>query len=93
MGNSGNMHARLETIVERKHITSAKIRTGHISLDQSGQGQLDFMISILAVSGISRPETKLFADETSLFTVVYDAGIAADKLNIDPDVLDNLVHH
>ena len=32
-------------------------------------------------------EAKLFADETSLFTVVYDVDIAADKLNRDLDVI------
>ena len=28
-------------------------------------------------------DAKLFADDTSLFTVVYDEGIAADQLNRD----------
>ena len=34
-------------------------------------------------------EAKLFADDTSLFTVVYDVDIAADKLNRDLDIISN----
>ena len=34
-------------------------------------------------------EVKLFADDTSLFTVVYDLDIAADKLNRDLDIISN----
>ena len=34
-------------------------------------------------------EAKLFADDTSLFTVVYDVDIATDKLNKDLDVISN----
>ena len=37
-------------------------------------------------------EAKLFADDTSLFTVVYDVDIAADKLNTDLDVITNWAH-
>ena len=37
-------------------------------------------------------EAKLFADDTSLFTVVYDADIAADKLNRDLDIISNWAH-
>ena len=32
-------------------------------------------------------DAKLFADDTSLFTVVYDEGIAADQLNRDLKVI------
>ena len=32
-------------------------------------------------------EAKLFADETSLFTVVYDVDIVANKLNRDLDII------
>ena len=34
-------------------------------------------------------EAKLFADNTSLFTVVYDVDIAADKLNRDLEIISN----
>ena len=34
-------------------------------------------------------EAKLFADDTSLFTVVYDVEIAPDKLNKDLDIISN----
>ena len=37
-------------------------------------------------------EAKLFADYTSLFTVVYDADVAADKLNRDLEVISNWAH-
>ena len=36
--------------------------------------------------------TKLFADDTSLFTVVYDVDVAADKLNRDLEVISNWAH-
>ena len=37
-------------------------------------------------------EAKLFADDTSLFTVVYAVDIATDKLNGDLDVISNWAH-
>ena len=37
-------------------------------------------------------EAKLFADDTSLFTVVYDIGITADKLNRDIYNISNWAH-
>ena len=37
-------------------------------------------------------ETKLFADNTSLFTLVYDTDVAADKLNRDLEVISDWVH-
>ena len=37
-------------------------------------------------------EAKLFADDTSLFTVVYDVDIAADKLNRGVDIISNWAH-
>ena len=37
-------------------------------------------------------EAKLFADDTSLFTVVYDVDVAADKLNRDLEVISNWAH-
>ena len=37
-------------------------------------------------------EVKLSADDTSLFTVVYDVDIAADKLNTDFETISNWTH-
>ena len=37
-------------------------------------------------------EAKLFADDTSLFTVVYDMDIQADKLNRDLEIISNWAH-
>ena len=37
-------------------------------------------------------EAKLFADDTSLFTVVYEVDIAADKLNTDLETISNRAH-
>ena len=37
-------------------------------------------------------EEKLFADDTSLFTVVYDADIASDQLNRDLEIISNWAH-
>ena len=37
-------------------------------------------------------EAKLFADDTPLFTVVYDVDIAANKLNRDLDIISNWAH-
>ena len=37
-------------------------------------------------------EVKLFADDTSLFIVVYDVDIAADQLNRDLKVISNWAH-
>ena len=34
-------------------------------------------------------EAKLFADDTFLFTVVYDVDVAADKLNRDLEIISN----
>ena len=39
-----------------------------------------------------RSEAKLFADDTSLFTVVYDVDIAADQLNRDLEIISNWAH-
>ena len=53
-------------------------------------GPLFFLIYIndLVDDNVSS-EAKLFADDTSLFTVVYDVDIAADKLNRDLDIISN----
>ena len=37
-------------------------------------------------------EAKLFAYDTSLFTVVYDVDIAADQLNRDLEIITNWAH-
>ena len=37
-------------------------------------------------------EAKLFADDMSLFTVVYDVDVATDKLNRDLEVISNWAH-
>ena len=37
-------------------------------------------------------DAKLFADHTSLFTVVYDIDVVADKLNRDLEVISNWAH-
>ena len=50
-------------------------------------GPLFFLVYINdLVENVSSDE-KLFADDTSLFTVVYDEGIAADQLNRDLKVI------
>ena len=55
-------------------------------------GPLFFLVYINdPVDNISS-EAKLFADDTSLFTVVYDVDIAADKLNRDLEAISNLAH-
>ena len=48
---------------------------------------LYFLINI-NVDNVSS-EAKLSADDTSLFTVVYDVDIGADKLNGDLDIISN----
>ena len=37
-------------------------------------------------------EAKLFADDASLFTAVYDVDITADKLHRDLDIISNWAH-
>ena len=49
-----------------------------------------FLINI-NVDNVSS-EAKLSADDTSLFTVVYDVDIGADKLNGDLDIISNWAH-
>ena len=55
-------------------------------------GPLLFLIYINDLVDNISSETKLFADDTSLFTVVYDVDIAADQLNKDLKVISNWVH-
>ena len=51
-----------------------------------------FLIYINDIVDNIRSEEKLFADDTSLFTVVYDVDIAADQLNRDLDIISDWTH-
>ena len=53
-------------------------------------GPLFFLIYINDLVDNVSSEAKLFADDTSLFTVVYNVDIAADKLNRDLDIISKL---
>ena len=55
-------------------------------------GPLFFLIYLNDIADHVSSEARLFADNTSLFTVVYDVDIAADKLNRDLDIISNWVH-
>ena len=55
-------------------------------------GPLLFLIYINDLVDNISSEAKLFADDTSLFTVVYDVDIAADQLNRDLKVISNWAH-
>ena len=50
-------------------------------------GPLFFLISINDLVDNISSEAILFADDTSLFTVVYDVDIAANKLNRDLEII------
>ena len=50
-------------------------------------GPLFFLIYINDLEDNVSSEAKLFADDTSLFTVVYDVDIAANKLNRYLDII------
>ena len=50
-------------------------------------GPLFFLIYISDLVDNISSEAKLFADDTSLFTVVYDVDIAANKLNRDLEII------
>ena len=54
---------------------------------QGSPGPLFFLVYINNLVENVSSDTKLFADDTSLFTVVYDEGIAADQLNRDLKVI------
>ena len=56
-------------------------------------GPLLFLIYINDSVDNITSEAKLFADDSSLFTVVYDVDIAADKLNRDFEIISNWAHH
>ena len=50
-------------------------------------GPLFFLIYINHLVDNISSEAKLFADDTSLFTVVYEVDIAANKLNRDLEIM------
>ena len=52
-------------------------------------GLLLFLVYINDLVDNISSEAKLFADDTSLFTVVYDVDIAADQLNRDLEIISN----
>ena len=55
-------------------------------------GPLFFLISINDLVDNISSEAKLFAGDTSLFTVVCDVDIATDKLNRDLNIISNWAH-
>ena len=55
-------------------------------------GPLFFLTYINDLVDNVSSEAKLLADNMSLFTVVYDVDIAADKLNRDLDIISNWAH-
>ena len=55
-------------------------------------GPLFFLTYINDLVGNVSWEAKLFADDKSLFTVVYDVDIPADKLNRHLDIISNWAH-
>ena len=55
-------------------------------------GPLFFLVYINDLVDNISSDAKLFTDDTSLFTVVYNVDVAADKLNRDLEVISNWVH-
>ena len=55
-------------------------------------GPLFFLLYINDLADNISSEAKLFADNTSLFTVVYDIDVATDKLNRDLEIISNWAH-
>ena len=55
-------------------------------------GPLFFLVYINDLVDNISSDAKLFANDTSLFTVVYDVDVAADKLNRDLEVISNWAH-
>ena len=55
-------------------------------------GPLPFLIYIKDLLDNISSEAKLFADDISLFTVVYGVDIAADQLNRDLEIISNWAH-
>ena len=55
-------------------------------------GPLFFLIYINDLVDDLSSEAKLFADDTSLFTIVYDEAIAADQLIRDLSIISDWVH-
>ena len=52
-------------------------------------GHLLFLICINDLSGGLKSECKLFADDTSLFSVVHDTNTSASALNEDLEKIDD----
>ena len=52
-------------------------------------GPLFFLVYVNDLVDNISYEAKLFADDTSLFTVVHDVDVASDKLNRDLEVISN----
>ena len=61
-------------------------------LQGSVLGPLFFLVYINDLVDNISSKAKLFADDTSLFTVVHDVDIAADILNRDLDVISDWTH-
>ena len=55
-------------------------------------GPLFFLVYINDLVDNVSSDAKLFADDTSPFTVLYDVDVAADKLNRDLEVISNWAH-
>ena len=55
-------------------------------------GPLFFLVYINDLVDNISSDAKLFADDMSLFTVVYDVDVATDKLNRDLEVISNWAH-
>ena len=55
-------------------------------------GPLFFLLYINDLVDNISSEAKLSADDTSLFTVVYDVDVAADKFNRDLEIISNWAH-
>ena len=53
-------------------------------------GPLFFLIYINDLVDDLSSEAKLFADDTLLFTIVYDEAIAADQFNRDLSIISDL---
>ena len=56
------------------------------------RGHLFFLIYINDLVDDVSSEAKLFADDTLLFTIVYDEAIAADQLNRDLSIIPEWTH-
>ena len=55
-------------------------------------GPLFFLVYINDLVDDLSSDAKLFADDTSLFTIVYDENIAAEQLNNDLKIMSEWVY-